>query len=231
MSSFEPVVGVGMVERPASPNLGVVSNTAAVASPPDTSRRDRKKQRTRRDIAEAAIELFETQGYAATTVEQIAEAADYAPSTVFRHFAGKEDIIFFDFPDRLDHLREAFARPNHGSAWTTIRQAIIENAIGWELNPSELGARRARLFHEVPALYGRYMAISDDFENEIAKLCADERGVDPNADITCRLIAGAVVAAFRAAWRAQNADGEATLVRHLETALNLLEAGLRPDGD
>jgi AcrR family transcriptional regulator len=56
--------------------------------------RERKKQRTRRAIVDAAVHLFVEQGYAETTVVDIAAAAEVAPSTFFNHFASKLDLVF-----------------------------------------------------------------------------------------------------------------------------------------
>jgi AcrR family transcriptional regulator len=58
--------------------------------------RERKKAKTRTAIQQHALRLFREQGYQATTVEQIAEAAEVAPSTVFRYFATKEDLAVLD---------------------------------------------------------------------------------------------------------------------------------------
>src|SRR5690606_14406568 len=58
--------------------------------------RERKKIKTRRAIRAAMYALVEEQGYEATTVEQIAERADVSPSTVFRYFPTKEDILLTD---------------------------------------------------------------------------------------------------------------------------------------
>jgi AcrR family transcriptional regulator len=63
----------------------------------ETPIRDRKTSETRARIAEAALELFASQGYAETTIDHIATAAHVGRRTVFRHFPTKEAILF-------DHL-------------------------------------------------------------------------------------------------------------------------------
>ena len=56
--------------------------------------RERKRERTRRAIADAALDLFARQGFHATTIPQIAEAADVSPRTVSGYFPAKEDLAF-----------------------------------------------------------------------------------------------------------------------------------------
>lgn len=68
-----------------------------LAAVSETSIRDRKARATRARIAEAALQLFVSQGYAETTIDQIAAAANVGRRTVFRHFATKQAIL-------LDHL-------------------------------------------------------------------------------------------------------------------------------
>jgi AcrR family transcriptional regulator len=72
--------------------------TSAVTVPVE-NRRDRRTARTRQAILDAARELIDEQGYGRTTVDQIAERADVAARTFFRHFSSKEELLFANFED------------------------------------------------------------------------------------------------------------------------------------
>jgi AcrR family transcriptional regulator len=71
--------------------------------------RERKKARTRATIQREALRLFQRDGYAATSVEAIAAAAEVSPSTFFRYFPTKEDVVLSDFVDEttLERFVEA----------------------------------------------------------------------------------------------------------------------------
>jgi len=56
-------------------------------------RRERKKRELRERIYQAARRLFQRHGFEATTVEQIAEAADVAPATLFNHYQSKRALL------------------------------------------------------------------------------------------------------------------------------------------
>src|SRR6266540_1313595 len=88
--------------------------------------RERKKQRTRETIARAAHELFAERGYHATTLPDIAEAADVSTRTIFAYFPSKEDILFSDFPVMKAALAQALAdRPDGEDALETVRKLIV----------------------------------------------------------------------------------------------------------
>ena len=72
--------------------------------------RERKKAKTKSAIQSHAIRLFREQGFAATTVEQVAEAAEVSPSTVFRYFATKEDLVVNDDYDPIIFARSRRSR-------------------------------------------------------------------------------------------------------------------------
>src|SRR5688572_33179378 len=69
--------------------------------------RERKKKATRDAIHHGAMRLFAEHGYAHTTIEQIAEAADVSRATVFTYFPTKEDIVFGEAPQAIAMLGEA----------------------------------------------------------------------------------------------------------------------------
>src|SRR5579884_1838391 len=71
------------------------------ASEPPRGLRERKKAKTKAAIQHHALRLFQQQGYDTTTVEQIAEAAEISPSTFFRYFPNKEDVVLYDDFDPL----------------------------------------------------------------------------------------------------------------------------------
>jgi len=78
------------------------------------TRRERKKQETRQRLMEAALRLFHEQGYDATTVEQIAEAADVAKGTFFNYFETKEALLPALFEWRMQELAAALL-PERGA--------------------------------------------------------------------------------------------------------------------
>jgi AcrR family transcriptional regulator len=193
------------------------------AAAPETAR-DRRRLRTRRELAVAAVRLFEANGFATTTVEEIALAADYSASTFFRLFTRKEDAVFFDMPDRLEVLRGTL---DEHSTWTAIRAAMLEHARTWEADDSKFAAARVRLFHREPALASRYLDYCRQYEDWLAELVAGRTG--GSVDVTAQLTAACIVAGLRAAFRAQATTADPadarSVVQHLEAAFDALEAG------
>src|SRR5262249_51799790 len=90
--------------------------------------RERKKQRTRETIARAGAELFAERGYHATTLPEIAEAADVSTRTIFAYFPSKEDILFSKFAQMKEALAQALTeRPEGTDALETVRDFILSS--------------------------------------------------------------------------------------------------------
>ena len=88
--------------------------------------RERKKAKTKAAIQQHALRLFREQGYNATTVEQIAEAAEISTGTFFRYFPNKEDGVLSDIYAPL--LAEALAaQPGHLSPIQCLRNAMRQH--------------------------------------------------------------------------------------------------------
>ena len=85
--------------------MAMPGSTASVLhEAPAGSRRERRKQEVRRRIIEAAISLFDEQGFQASSVEEIAERADVAYKTLFNHFPSKQELLQVIAREQLDAL-------------------------------------------------------------------------------------------------------------------------------
>ncbi|HEY9524715.1 MAG TPA: TetR/AcrR family transcriptional regulator [Thermopolyspora sp.] len=130
--------------------------------------RDRKRQRTRQALIDAATDLFERFGYDATTVADIAAAADIGTRTFFSYFASKEEVLFPEVDARVRAALDAIAnrRPDDRPA------DLLLNALR-DVGPADmvgrLAALRLRLTAAVPAVRGRALQIQLDAQREIAR--------------------------------------------------------------
>jgi AcrR family transcriptional regulator len=187
--------------------------------------RERKKARTRAAIRDHGMRLFAEQGYAATTIDQIAEAAEVSQSTFFRYFPTKEDIALTDDYDPLIAAAMRAQPPEFGPI-ETIRRAIhtvftTSSAEQWELE-----RRRQKLFKEVPELRARAMQQYTETISLLADIVAERAGL-PAGNFSARVLAGAVLGAVLAAAPSGLTSGqELANLEQVDAALQLLVAGL-----
>ena len=155
--------------------------------------RERKKLKTRRAIRAAAFRLFQEQGYDATTVDQIAAAADFSASTFFRYFPTKEDLVITDDYDPL--LEAALrARPSEEPMLESVRAAILpalRMVIGDDHDDMLL---RMRLLSDNPVLRARALAESVRTRDMLLGILS-ERATGPFDELRLRAKVAAVVAA------------------------------------
>ena len=108
------------------------SAVEATTESAEPSRRARKKERTRREIYQAAMDLFAARGFDAVTVEQICEAADVARGTFFLHFPTKSALLF-EFNRAVAAIHELanaigeLSTDDAVSAWA--RREVLETAV------------------------------------------------------------------------------------------------------
>src|SRR5216684_5774450 len=115
--------------------------------------RERKKLKTKEAIQREALRLIEAQGYAETTIEQIAAAAEISPSTFFNYFPTKEDVVLYDAYDPMA-IKLFLERPKDEPLNAGLRQVLEGLAATFERDERMILAR-GRLFLEVPELRAR----------------------------------------------------------------------------
>ncbi|MBW8088486.1 TetR family transcriptional regulator [Streptomyces hygroscopicus subsp. hygroscopicus] len=89
--------------------------------------RERKKQRTRDAISDAAIALFVERGFNEVSVAQIAEAAEVSKRTLFAYFPTKEDLVVHRMADHeTESARVVRARPAHTAPLDALRDHFLD---------------------------------------------------------------------------------------------------------
>jgi AcrR family transcriptional regulator len=191
---------------------------------PAGGRRERKKRRTRDTIQREAVRLFQEQGFEATTIDQIAEAADVAASTVFHHFATKEDLIIQDEFDSL--IASVLKRQPLGVPLAEAMRTAVNDALAEIPRPDlELQLARARLGFAIPSVRARYWSEMERSEIWWRRTIAEWAGRDPD-DFELRVAVGVVMTALTAAameW--MEGGGADDLGELVGTALDIVEAG------
>jgi AcrR family transcriptional regulator len=186
---------------------------------PAVGLRERKKARTKSAIQQHAMRLFHEQGYQATTIEQIAAAAEVSPSTFFRYFPTKEEVVLYDALDPM--LLEAFrVQPAELSPIEALRGAMW--AVFADLPAGEMAMQRERdaLIRSVPELRARMLDVFAGNLQLIAEIVADRVG-RPAGDLAVRTLAGAVIGVAISTLYTAGEQGT------IEDYLALMDAGLR----
>lgn len=191
---------------------------------PKQGLRELKKARTRAEIQRQALLLFQRQGYAATTIEQIAAAAEVSQSTFFRYFPSKEEVVLYDDYDPI--LMAALVRqPTELSPIAAIRRTLQEVYAQIPQDQLKLEIQRGRLVNSEPELRARTLQATVDTADMLAGAVAERAGRDPH-DFAVRNLVGAVIGTMIMSWMSVADDEEIDIVETMDAALAHLEAGL-----
>ena len=184
-----------------------------------------KKQRTRAAIQGHAVRLFAEQGYDATTVDQIAAAAEVSPSTFFRYFPSKEDVVIADEYD--DVLLEAVrSAPGELSPVAAVRATFAAGIAAMSADDLRRAQQRLQLTMSVPALRARSL------ENYFVTVRIFREGIAARVDrepddFAVRVLAGAIVGVLVSTLEIWATEATANFGDLMDRALAELEAGLR----
>lgn len=199
------------------------------ADRPQLGLRERKKIKTREAIRDATYALIREQGYDATTIEQIADRAEVSPSTVFRYFPTKEDIVLTDEYDPL-MLEELRARPADEPWMDSLRHVIRMSLDTMMAEDPEVVRMRAHLGIQVPAVRSRMVESMSETGRMLRGAIAERTGLDPDSldvRVYAMSLTGGLMEVYMH-WAETGFEGE--LADLVDRALDVLEHGL-PTGN
>lgn len=155
------------------------------------SLRENKKERTRMALRAAAFRLFGSQGFDATTVDEIAAAAGVSRTTFFRYFPAKEDVVFGRSREIGAVFRRWIAeRPKEDNPLEAFEGALLAIARETRANPdlARESLEMRALLERNPALKRRYAEHTQEQMTLIAEALAERDGRP--VDVEHRLAAG-----------------------------------------
>lgn len=198
-------------------------------SEPGMGLRERKKEFAKATIQQVALRLFSEAGYAHTTVEQIAAAADVSPSTFFRYFSTKEAVVLYDSIDPL--MVKAFAlQPPELNVIQALRATIRQTFANLPPEKVVTEQKRAELIATVPELQAAMWKEMIRNVDMFASMIAKRKGLSPE-NLAVRNVAGAVIGVIMAAMLpTYGKPGEGkNAIEAYDAALAQLEHGLLID--
>jgi AcrR family transcriptional regulator len=173
--------------------------------------RERKKQQTRVALVDAALALFEAKGFEATTVEEIAAAADVSPRTFFRYFAAKEGVLLAVHDEEFTRLLDAV------DSTSTLADAVVSTIDG----DHERFRRVQELLARTPALRATFLERSVEQERQlVAKLLPADPA--PQDVLRTRLLVAATSAALRVAIETWLTTPDSDCAAHVREAVAMV---------
>lgn len=186
--------------------------------------RERKKVRTRADLQRHALRLFRDRGYTATTVDDIAAAAEVSRSTFFRYFRTKEEVVLFDDVDPL--FAAAFrSLPAGTPLLSALRTALRTTFSNLDAEKRALEELRMQLARTVPEIAATLRARETLSVERIGAAVATALGRDA-ADTEVLVFAGMITGARLAAHALMAADPTRNYIETLDTVLEKLADGI-----
>jgi len=153
--------------------------------------RERKKLQTRTAIVAAALDLFERKGFEATTVEDIAAAADVSPRTFFRYFESKQDVVMAKTHEQGGGLSDIIAaRPPEEGPVEALRQAIT-GELQALADEDGVMLREMRVMVSTPELRAMALDHFHDHQEDMAEALAGRMGLPSDAFVP-HVLAGVV---------------------------------------
>jgi AcrR family transcriptional regulator len=162
---------------------------------PSEGRRERKRRETKARIADAALTLFLKRGFAATTVDEVATAADVSKRSFFDYFPAKEDVVFAWQDEFGAALSSAVASRPAGEPPAVVVEEAMTSAIAAALEPRSIAIER--LVRDTPALSQRAQVKYARLEHALAEALMSRLRPAPAERFRARLLAMVAIGALR----------------------------------
>jgi AcrR family transcriptional regulator len=173
------------------------------------SLRERKKRRTEQTIIATATDLFAKQGYAATTVAEVADAAEVSASTVFKYFPTKADLVFNLIDVVTDNLRQRIeTRRGAETTAAAVVAWVLEDLPRLEMPYAELLRGMPRLVASEPELQAQSRLRIARVEDVLAGGFGADLD-EPAESMRVRVLATIATRAMGDVWSAWHAQHEA----------------------
>jgi AcrR family transcriptional regulator len=186
--------------------------------------RERKKERTRAELQRHALRLFRDRGYAETTVDDIAAAAEVSRSTFFRYFGTKEDVVLFDDVDPvMDRMMAAV--PEGTPLLEALRSVLRDSFASLDDEARDLEEVRMELARTVPAVAAILRERNAFGIEQVAGMVGPATDREPD-DPEVLLFSGIVLGARHAARARMDAGRGERYVDELDAMLGRLGAGV-----
>jgi AcrR family transcriptional regulator len=173
----------------------------------------------RERLAHAATELFQTQGYDETTIEQIASRAGVGRRTFFRHYRSKEDVIFPNHDELLLKVHERLSLHPDESGIQAVT-AAVKIVLRHYVDTREISLLRYKLVSQVPALREREIVSVARYQRAFRERLSEGVRADVETSLRAEVAAASVVAAHNLVLRHWlRGDGGSDPFPELEIAL------------
>jgi AcrR family transcriptional regulator len=157
--------------------------------------RERRKAQTRNKLMQAAASLFAKQGYDATTLEEVADAAGLHVQTLYRHFPTKQDLATAGDQDLVERFRRQISDPTRPGSTFDFWRGWVEQAADWVMRDGGENYRRYLISSAgLPVVAVRLKAIQDQYEDLLTESLERECARCDDLVSPPRLIAGMLLA-------------------------------------
>jgi AcrR family transcriptional regulator len=162
--------------------------------------RERKKVRTRRALADAALRLFLDKGYDATTLDELVDEVEVSRRTFFRMYASKDEVALAAELELWEaFVAEVAAREVHGPVLDVLHAALADAVTGLGPDWDERFLATRGLLARTPALWDRSIVLSMAAQDRVVGQLEEKLAIDSRTDVRLRLLGELALAAWRSA--------------------------------